>query len=196
MSLIGQPIKLPGDGGPRRYVGAFQCVNETCLRLSIGEGYIPSTGTSLADSDDLKWTPVQLDWPEFSDVPDQIARAASEAHACLGFQAYRGAVALARAVVEATAKAKGITSGTLMQKIDNLHAQGHIRDFTKEAAHEVRHGGNEIAHGDLAGEEMPAGDAKAIVRLMDGILREVFQDPAEMHRLRQSRTDREERNRT
>lgn len=79
-------------------------------------------------------------------------------------------------------------------KIDALHAAGHIREITREVAHEIRLGGNEIAHGDLGAEPMPAGDAHAILRLMDEILHEVYQGPAAMLRLKQNRIDREKRN--
>ncbi|MFJ3867629.1 DUF4145 domain-containing protein [Streptomyces nigra] len=145
-------------------------------------------------SADIEWTPRRALRPSFPDVPEQIAQAASEAHACLSIQAFRGAVALARAVVEATAKDKGITSGRLVDKIDALHRGGHIREFTRQVAHEVRRGGNEIAHGDLADEPMPAEDARAIVGLMDEILQEVYQAPAKMLRLKTSRLERERRN--
>lgn len=180
--------------------GVFQCSSEECQRLSIGETEanrsVANRGAILAltTAPCLTWTPASISRPDFPDVPEQIAKTASEAHACLSVQAYRGAVALARAVVESTAKAKGITNGTLIKKIDQLHADGHIRPGTREFAHEVREGGNEIAHGDLGDEEMPPEDADSIIRLMDHILREVFQDPAEMQRLRKRRLDREKRN--
>ncbi|MFJ6452657.1 DUF4145 domain-containing protein [Streptomyces hydrogenans] len=193
MEMVGQAFELPREGQVRRYVAAFRCPNEECRQLSIGEGTQPSDATSFSASRDLIWTPVEVDRPPFPDVPEQIAAVATEAHACLSFQAHRAAVALARAVVEATAKTKGVTSGTLMQKIDELHKKGHIRDFTKAAAHAVREGGNEIAHGDLIADEMPPEDAKSIVNLMDGILREVFQDPAQMQALAKSSEGRRRR---
>ena len=65
-------------------------------------------------------------------------------------RANRGAVALARAVVEATAKAKGVTSGTLVRKIDKLAEERLIRLAVADQAHEIRHLGNDVAHGDLA----------------------------------------------
>ncbi|MEU5162788.1 DUF4145 domain-containing protein [Streptomyces sp. NPDC020875] len=150
--------------------------------------------TALSEHRNLGWTPRHVSHPSFPDVPDQIAETAAEAHACLSVDAHRGAVALARAVVEATAKEKGIIKGSLVAKIDALHAAGHMREITREVAHEIRLGGNEIAHGDLGAEPMPAGDAQAIVRLMDEILHEVYQGPAAMRQLKQNRIDREKRN--
>ncbi|MFJ9523220.1 DUF4145 domain-containing protein [Kitasatospora sp. NPDC101801] len=142
----------------------------------------------------LEWTPASAVWVSYEDVPSHIASAASEAHACLSINAYRGAVALARAVVEATAKDKRIVNGTLVAKIDALAEQGHIRPITKEAAHEVRHGGNEVAHGDLAGEPLSEDDAASIVTLMDEILNEVYQGPAKMERLKAQRLARKQAN--
>lgn len=205
MTLSSKPQQLPDSEdkyGNAEFTAAFRCDNEECRRLSIGQGtvYTPGSGGSAEEvgkmlaSGDIEWTPRKVQRPPFPDVPEQIAQTASEAHACLSIQASRGAVALARAVVEATAKDKGITTGRLVQKIDALHADGHIREFTRQVAHEVRYGGNEIAHGDLAAEPMPAADAAAIVGLMDEILQEVYQAPAKMLRLKTSRLEREKRN--
>ncbi|MFB7222367.1 DUF4145 domain-containing protein [Streptomyces sp. NPDC056227] len=205
MTLVADPYSLPipyayPGTGHQTYAAAFRCDNEACNNLSIGVGELHMSSlripvsTALAEMTNLKWTPQRVLRPNFPDVPEQIADTAAEAHACLSVRAYRGAVALARAVVEATAKDKGITKGSLAQKIDKLHEEGHIRSITQQVAHEVREGGNEIAHGDLGDEPMPAEDATAIVRLMDEILHEVYQGPAAMLRLKQSRQAREERN--
>jgi Domain of unknown function (DUF4145) len=83
-------------------------------------------------------------WPEvirlkvYKDVPKAIASTASEARQSIGAKAPRAAVAMARAAVETTAKDKGIATGNLQAKIDRLHADGHISEAMKEAAHEIR----------------------------------------------------------
>ncbi|MFJ4887767.1 DUF4145 domain-containing protein [Streptomyces sp. NPDC088731] len=205
MTLAGEVYRVPTpysyqSSGHQRYAAAFRCDNEACESLSIGVGELHLSSIKVplqeafAKTDNLTWTPQRILRPSFPDVPEQIADTAAEAHACLSVQAYRGAVALARAVVEATAKDKGIVKGSLAQKIDKLHEEGHIRPITQQVAHEVREGGNEIAHGDLGDEPMPAEDATAIIRLMDEILHEVYQGPAAMLRLKKSREEREERN--
>jgi hypothetical protein len=169
-----------------------------CKRLSIATVYrqkqYTNPNSEMPTDHHLLWEPAMIRRPEFPDVPEQIAATASEAHASLSVQAFRGAVALARAVVEATAKHHGITSGNLVAKIDRMHADGLIREITREVAHEIRHGGNEIAHGDLADEPMPSEDAEAIVEFMDAILQEVFQGPARMRDLQRRRQERKERN--
>lgn len=202
---VGEPSQLPSSDishEHRRYAQAFRCDSEECRALSIGVGtlYRPSSAlsevTNLLAEMQLAWIPNQVSRPSFPDVPDQIAETASEAHACLSIQAWRGAVALARAVVEATAKDQGITKGPLVAKIDELHKRSLIREITRQLAHEIREGGNEIAHGDLGDEPMPPEDAEAIVSLMDEILQEVYQGPAKMLRLKKSREEREQRNAT
>ena len=91
----------------------------------------------------------------FPDVPEEIAETAREAWTCQVVGAHRGAVMLARAVVESTAKKKGIAKGTLEAKIDELASQGLIRGVAAEQAHEIRHVGNSTAHGDLGDPVTP-----------------------------------------
>ncbi|MFE1230250.1 DUF4145 domain-containing protein [Streptomyces sp. NPDC058745] len=202
MALVGDAYRLPDSVNYRgtgfQYTAAFRCSSELCQRLSVGTTH---TGLQYGNpkgemprAEYIEWVPSDIRRPAFPYVPPQIAETASEAHACLSIEAYRGAVALARAVVEATAKDHGITKGALVSKIDDLHAEGLIRAITKEFAHEIRQGGNEIAHGDLADEPMPPEDAEAIVKFMDSILQEIYQGPAEMEALKKSRLEREQRN--
>ncbi|MFE1729962.1 DUF4145 domain-containing protein [Streptomyces bacillaris] len=118
---------------------------------------------------------------------------AVEAHQCLSIEANRAAVALARAVVEATAKECGIKTGSLEKKIDRLFEQHLIREHVRDAAHEVRFGGNEVAHGDLVAEPMDNFTATEILGLMDEILEEVFQSPARVKRRTAQRLARDQR---
>ncbi|MGK5674085.1 DUF4145 domain-containing protein [Micromonospora sp. URMC 106] len=136
---------------------------------------------------------IERTWPEtvggksFPDVPAQIAEAADEAHRCFSIKAHRAAVLLARSVIEATAKEKGITKGTLLAKIDELHKQSFIREHIRDGAHEVRHLGNDMAHGDFV-ESVDSGDVELVLTLMGEVLEEVFQSPARVERARQKRS--------
>jgi len=123
---------------------------------------------------------------EFPDVPDRIAEAADEAHRCLSIKAYRAAVLLARSVIEATAKEKGITTGSLLSKIDEMFDRRLIREHVKDGAHEVRHLGNEMAHGDFV-EPVREDEAELILVLMGEVLVEVFQSVARVQRARELR---------
>ncbi|MGR6972998.1 DUF4145 domain-containing protein [Streptomyces cynarae] len=95
---------------------------------------------------------------------------------------------MARAVAEATAKEKGISANGISNKIDKLYEQNLIREHVKEAAHEVRFGGNSVAHGDL--DDLTKEETDEILGLMREILEEVFQSPARVQRRRQKRLAR------
>jgi hypothetical protein len=149
-------------------VVALRCNNEECGVLIGGMRRLDQV---------LDYWPKYITDKTIEDVPPHIARAAEEAHLDLGTGAYRSAAVLARAVVEATAKEKGITSGTLSKKIDDMHSQGWIRAHIKEAAHEVRHLGNDMAHGDFV-DPVTQEEAEEVLTLMDEVLAEIFQSPA------------------
>jgi len=138
-----------------------------------------------------QYWPTKTGRKEFPDVPESIAAIASQAHICLAAGAPHGAVALARAVVESVAKAKGVVTGSLQAKIDRLCNDGHISEAMKEAAHEIRFAGNAAAHGDLVAEPLAIEDAREVVSLMDAILERVYQEPAQVERIRKQREARQ-----
>ena len=144
-------------------------------RLAQGLAIGPFAGDEFVVAGWYPKKPLVKAYPDF--VPAAIASVAVEAHACLSVQSFRGAVALARAVVEAAAKEKGITKKGIQPKIDELFAQGLIYEHVKDAAHEVRFAGSEVAHGDLVDEPISSDEAEAILELMDMVLDGVFIAP-------------------
>jgi hypothetical protein len=178
-------------------MAAFRCSSENCERLSIGwlqvtTGYGAGTPEYQVRTGNLEWEPVRPRRPQFPDVPREIANTASEAHACLSIGAARGAVALARAVVEATAKAKGIKIHGIASKIDAMRDAHIISPLTAQTSHQIRKDGNGIAHGDIGDEPIPLDDAEAILVFMDELLAEVFQRPATLDRLSQRHEERKQ----
>jgi hypothetical protein len=157
---------------------ALRCTNEQC-------GFVIG-GLSENGLVTQHWPELPIDFPRIEDVPEHIARAAEEVHLDLKYSNFRSATMLARAVVEATCKEKGITSGKLFAKIEQLHTQGDIRALIKDAAHEIRHLGNDMAHGDFI-DPITEEEATEIVSLMDELLTEVFQSPARISRVQQAR---------
>lgn len=129
------------------------------------------------ESEDVIWLPKFGASETFPDVPEHIASAATEATLCFSAGAYRAVGSLARAVVEATAKDNGATKGSLAERIDALHTAGLLRAFVRDAAHEVRHFGNDMAHGDFA-EPTTNAEAAEALDLMKEVLTEVYQAPA------------------
>jgi hypothetical protein len=186
-------VQVTPDGGAWGIVqAAFAC--EHCNRLSVGSVRTAiagkptaySFGQYTADWQNAQWMPKFGAVKEFPDVPEHIAEAASEATLCLSSGAYRAVGSLARAVIEATAKDKGITKGDLATKIDALEAGDFIRPHTKEVAHEIRHFGNTMAHGDFA-DPVTQEEAEEIITLMSEVLSEVYQAPALLDRVQAAR---------
>ncbi|MFI5538138.1 DUF4145 domain-containing protein [Nocardia sp. NPDC051900] len=138
----------------------------------------------------IRWYPTTALGKDFPDVPAQIESAACEATQCLGMQYNRAAVILARAVVEAVAKDKNITTGSIQAKIDEMHKQGLIRAHTKDAAHEIRFLANEMAHGDFTKQQIPQAEAEDVLNFMSELLAEVYQGPARVDRQRAARLAR------
>ncbi|MFD8301519.1 DUF4145 domain-containing protein [Streptomyces sp. NPDC059690] len=201
MTFLLEPYQLPeaasADGSV--WMSAFRCSSESCQRLSIGWTALYQVNhQALAKQQmatlELKWEPRRIRRPGFPDVPPEIAQTASEAHACLSVGAARGAVALARAVVEATAKAKGITIDGIVGKINALRDGGIISPLTADASHQIRRDGNSIAHGDIGDEPISQDDAEAILEFMDALLDEVFQRPAKLQRLKDRHEERKQGN--
>lgn len=121
----------------------------------------------------VEWHPTYPKRRSFPSVPRHIASAASEAYVCHDIGAHRAAASMARSVIEATAKDKGITKGTLESKIDQMEQQGLIRPLVKDAAHEVRHLGNDMAHGDFI-EPVTREETAEVLELMAEMLDEVY----------------------
>ncbi|MEU2829164.1 DUF4145 domain-containing protein [Streptomyces lavendulae] len=121
-------------------------------------------------------SPLVKEYP--GSVPSKISKVAAEAHGSYSVGHLQAAVLLARTTVEAVAKAKGITQGSLVSKIDELYNQHLVYEHVRDAAHEVRFVGNDAAHGDLVEDPIDEEEAAAILELMDMVLEGVFIAPA------------------
>ena len=178
-----------GEFGSRALMRAFSC--DECKWLSIGitgePSFMPGTQEAYLDTArPMGWLPNASTGREFAEVPEHIAAAASEAYECHSVQAYRAATLMARSVIEATAKEKGITTGRLIDKIDRLFDEGHTREHVRDGAHEVRHFGNDMAHGDFVKPVLQA-ESDEVLELMAEVLNDVFQSPARVARRKAAR---------
>lgn len=129
------------------------------------------------------WSPTFVKGQSFPDVPPHIAKAASEAFKGSSIGNHMSAILMARTVIEASAKEKGITKGNLLSKIDDLAKQSLIRADTKEAAHAIREFGNDMAHGDIS-DPVYQEDSEEVLVLMSEILNELFQGPARVQAIK------------
>lgn len=174
------------------------CTCDECKHIVIGEAVGQTLGSNSPTTDmgyfrdaldraqSIRWLPLAAEAPEVEDVPEAIARAAKEAYSSASVGNYMAAILMARTVIEASAKDRGITSGNLKSKIDAMKDADLIRPAMAEQAHEVRFAGNDMAHGDI--DVVPdAIDAEEILALMASVLAEVFQDPARLERIRAKR---------
>jgi hypothetical protein len=175
---------------------AFECVY--CNLLSVAhlsfdsrEVILPRDTVEAVDRvfienrNDVKWFPERFTNHDFPDVPDAIASVASEAYTCFDANAYRGAIILARAVIEATAKHQKIEGRTLEAKISGMAAAGMLTKHVVAAADAIRDSGNAVAHGDFAEYtiEVEEEEVSEVLDLMSLVLQEVFQSPAKSARV-------------
>lgn len=194
-TLVVDPVILgleaPYFNGRRLLCGAFRC--SVCRAISVvlapdGDGWgRPAEMPGSA----FTWLPETGDTRTYPHVPDHIASAAQEAYECGKRGKHRAAIMLARAVIEATAKDKGITKGNLKDKIDGLANAELIRPHIKEFAHGVRLFGNDMAHGDFVAP-VSTEESDLVIELMGEILNEVYQSPAKLAAVQQALAQRAE----
>lgn len=134
-------------------------------------GRILSASEAVAEGEAMtvdSWSPPPMRPVDTAFIPDGVAGYFKEAHDAFSISAWRAVLLLVRSVVEATAKDRGVTTGSLVQKINKLDEEGHIRRGTKDMAHALRILGNDMAHGDIG--EVPtqedADDALTIARFV------------------------------
>jgi hypothetical protein len=164
----------------RRHV-AFECV--VCRTVIGGLVKQPSSGYA-GPAEVLAWWPKGFGVVEFPDVPHPlVAATASEAYLCREAGALRGALALARAAIEAAAKSFAIEDGQVMQKIDAMADRGLISTRIKDAAHAIRGASNRVLHGDLV-EPPTAEQVDDALALMSMVLDDAFGVSARIDRLK------------
>ncbi len=174
------------------------CTCDNCRTMSIATANIAhladdhrSTAKSQMSGNKttLAWYPQHTLGRRFEHVPDTIAAAASEVWACYSVAQYRAATIMARATVEAICKDQGAATGNLQAKIEHLYEQEVISRGAKDAAHEIRFLGNDMAHGDFvtAIDEEEAAD---ILNFLEVLLEEIYQRPAQLNAHRQRRLHR------
>lgn len=195
-----EAIAVLGAENNQVFVAAYRC--GVCNAISVGVAKAPGhlTGRSLGnwvDSDgslsdaEFIWRPSASNTQAYPDVPSHIADAATEAFECHSYGHYRAAILLARSVIEATAKEKGITSGNLQSKIQEMERQHLIRPNIEAMAHGIRGYGNEMAHGDFVAP-VSAEESALVIQLMGEILDEVYQSPARLAAVQQAFANRQQ----
>ncbi|WP_075205305.1 DUF4145 domain-containing protein [Leucobacter musarum] len=123
--------------------------------------------------ENVKWSPPSMVQADIEFLPKNVGAFLQEAHNTVAVGAFRGTLLLVRSVIEATAKDMKIDKGSLVQKVDSLHANGHIRTGTKDMAHALRILGNDMAHGDIT-EAPTSEDAEDALTIARFVLDDVY----------------------
>lgn len=201
LKIVENGIFYDDDSGP--IFGLYKC--DHCSSCSMGHAevsmhYVSSMLMSnritfeetlelYSREGNLQWLPHPGGTLELEHTPDEIAEAAKEARACLNAGYRRAAVQLARSVVEATAKDNGVTMTGIFPKIEEMFSQRLIREHIRDGAHEVRHLGNDMAHGDFT-EPVTDEDAQMVLTLMHEVLVEVYESPGRVREAQSRRAAR------
>ena len=82
-----------------------------------------------------------------------------------------------------------LISCVVYQNGEKLADNKLIRPAVRDQAHEIRHLGNDVAHGDLA-DPVSKEDSAEVLNLMGEVLNEVWQAPARSARLAAAREAR------
>ena len=104
----------------------------------------------------------------YPDVPSHIGDAATEAFECQSSEHYRGAILLARAVIEATAKDRGFNTGTLHNKIELMATGGGYGTSSRTPHMESGQLGRRVsqngtAHGDFV-DPVSVEESRLVIR--------------------------------
>lgn len=206
MTRLGDPYRPQHEAVSLVWMVTASC--DACSRPSIAEFEVEGTDAGTFEPDLLKkakkafdaeshptrlridWQPKQAVVKAVEDVPEGIGEAAGEAIATLAIGAYKASVLMCRAVIEATAKDNEIVKGNLYEKITKLEEKRIITPATADAAHEIRHLGNDMAHGDFATTNVTEAEASEVVEITEALLAEVYQRPARIARMKQRRLDK------
>lgn len=193
MSPVTAPNHVTPPRNRRGFIeGVYSC--DECRRWSLGVAeaysleYFPEALAVYHDEHPagVAWLPTGTESPEFPDVPLEIGGAATEAYRCRSIGALRGALILARAVIEAAAKHQGINDGGIHSKIEQLYAGAHIRELLKDQALELKELSNKAAHGDSIAPILPSVADEGLA-IMSEVLHEIFEAPERLRRLKEAR---------
>lgn len=168
------------------------CGNMNVAIMQVSKALTHSEVRELADSGSkiVMWRPRPNSAPDLSAAPDHIEGPAREVYQARDTGAKRASILMGRAVIEAIAKDHGVTERvTLEAKIKKLHEKKIILASTAEDAHEVRHLGNDMAHGDFS-TEVTDEDVDDIIAIMYDLIEQLYMSEARRKRLREKREAR------
>lgn len=183
------------EGHFEYYSVAMKCqwcgsINVAVLQVHRGMDLSDVRSRADAGANIQLWRPAPSSAPDLAAVPELIRAPAREVYQAKDTGAMRASILMGRAVIEAIAKDHGVTERiTLEKKIDKLHEKGIILAGTAEDAHEVRHLGNDMAHGDFS-TEVISEDVDDVIAIMYDLIEQLYIGKARRERLREKREAR------
>lgn len=147
-----------------------------------------SLGSGVDYDDPEEWIPTIGIGKEYSDVPEAVANAASEAYECFSIESYRATAIMARSVLEAIAteqiarpvNGRGKDKG-LKDKLKDLVDEGIIFSQLGAYASSIKDIGDGSAHNIF--ESVTKDEAGYILGFLDIDLDEVYQCSAKLKKL-------------
>jgi hypothetical protein len=117
------------------------------------------------------------------ELPDDVRENLAEGIRSLNVNNPKAAVIMIRSALQASMRDKGAMGANLRDEIDDLAAKHVIPDALKDWAHEIRSGGNLVAH-PSPGDKVNAQDAHELMELAESIFEYLYVVPAEVARRR------------
>ncbi len=170
------PLTQAGTGNDEHpLVGVLQC--DHCRGIVFA-----SSNSSTFIPSKLLWPAAQEEAPE--DYPEDVRDNYREA--VRSFQAgnYKACVIMVRGALQAAARGLQAKGSSLYQEIEDLAKRHVIPDALKDWAHELRDGGNLVAHPE-PGKRVGKEDAAELLALAESIFEYLYVVPAEVQRRRQ-----------
>ena len=118
-----------------------------------------------------------------ADIPTDIRDDFNEALRSLNVNNAKAAVIMTRSALQGAARQQGAEGKTLKDEIDDLAAKHVIPPALRDWAHELRDGGNLVAHPE-PGKTVDMQDAEKMIALAESIFDYLYVIPAEVARRR------------
>ena len=118
-----------------------------------------------------------------ADLPDEVRENFNEALRSLNVGNPKSAVIMTRTALQAATRQHGAAGKDLKAEIGDLANRHVIPDSLRDWAHELRDGGNLVAHPE-PNKKVEAQDAEELIALADSIFDYLYVIPAEIQRRR------------
>ncbi|RSX57739.1 DUF4145 domain-containing protein [Bifidobacterium samirii] len=168
------------------YFVIYKC--DRCGYPNIAHYAEPTSDDPYEPFEPFEWIPASATGKQYSDVPADVAQAASECYKCFNIGAYRAVVIMARSVLEAIitekishpANQQG-KDKTLTVKLKDAADAGIIDRRLSDLAKAIKDIGNGATHNIF--EEVSKDEAAYILGFMDLLIEDLYQQEERLKKL-------------